>query len=171
MPLLTSNVIHKKVMEAFVLYLISLICLFGLVFLIWELKQSYSSYNWPTAIGKIIHSEIGSPKNIKTNYPYIYYKYTVNGKEHITRRLTMSLSHPTGKEILSDLLGKYPLGKEVEVKYHPIFHGHAVLEPGPKQLREYYVGIFVFALLLIVFSNSILYPKYNLLFKLISMVT
>jgi len=128
------------------------------VFLIWELKLGYSSYNWPTTFGEIVQSKTGALKITKIELPYIYYKYTVKGKEHITRRLAMYLTHPTSKEMVSELLKKYPKGKKVEVKYHPIFHGHAVLEPGPRQLREYYVCIFVFVVIFILSSISIFIP-------------
>ena len=149
-------------MEAYIVYLIAFITFLGVVFFIWELKLGYSSYNWPTTSGEIVQSKTGISKNKKTEFPYIYYKYTVKGKEYITRRLAMYLTYPTSKEILSKLLKKYPKGKKVEVKYHPIFHGHAVLEPGPRQLREYYVCILVFAIIFISSSVSIFILEYGL---------
>lgn len=157
-------------MEAFLIYLLPIASFAGIVLMLWELKQCYSLHNWPVTKGIIIQSKTGKVRNSKTEYPYIYYKYSVNGKEHISRRIGMYLTHPTGSELLKGLLEKYPLGKEVEVKYHPIFHKRAVLETGKKQLHAYFISGLVF-LVLFIFTSSSVFFNYNLAFELIKFLT
>lgn len=157
-------------MAAFLIYLLPIASFAGIFLMLWELKQCYSSCNWPATKGIIIQSKTGKARNSKAEYPYIYYKYSVNGKEYISRRIGMYLTHPTGSELLTGLLEKYPLGKEVEVKYHPIFHNRAVLEAGAKQLHAYYISGLVF-LIIFIFTSSSVFFNYNLAFEIIRLLS
>ncbi|MDH5612625.1 MAG: DUF3592 domain-containing protein [Gammaproteobacteria bacterium] len=156
-------------MEEFLLKLLSITCLIGFVLILWELKQLYSSCKWPETRGKIIQSKIGSPNNSKIEYPYIYYTYEVNGKEYTSRRLANYLTHPTDKEVLEMLLEEYPVGKEVNVKYHPYFHMRATLKSGPVQLPLYYLML-LSLLLISVFTGVLAIFNYNIIFETINVV-
>ena len=111
--------------------LIGLSCI---VFGIWTLAKAHSSRSWPSVIGIIQSSDIGSlgPRDKDTSYkPVIRYSYTVNGNDFSTSVICFGLESYSGSiDFAEGYVGKYPSGKRVDVFYNPFSPSIAVLEPG-----------------------------------------
>lgn len=150
------------------IYLIALAAFLGVVYMLWEQRQCYTSHLWPKTNGVIVQSKMSPVKgNRKQRANFIYYRYEVHGKEYYSRRLAMYVVNFFSHEDAARLLAQYPVDKEVTVHYHPIFTRFAVLEPGPRQTGIRMFMLVVFALFLIASLLPILAPGYNPVFELI----
>jgi len=140
----------------------------GSIYVLWEYIQGFKCSKWPSTTGIIVQSKIAPiQNNNKEQSPFIYYQYIVNGKEYISRRLSMHLAISVSNKKADILLEKYPLEKQVTVKYHPLFHRVSVLEVGSKQPL---IHLFMLIIMLLFFSISmvaILFPGYSPVFELI----
>ena len=146
------------------IYFLLIVSLLGALFIAWEYMQGYASRKWPETNGKIVQSDIKIiPGNKKEKAPLIYYEYIVGNQTYYSRRLTMNLAAVVKNDDAEKLLSKYPLGKEVHVKYHPIFKGYSVLEVGPKQP---FLHLFFFSFCILMFGLSVttlLKPDFDLI--------
>lgn len=150
------------------IYLISFASFIGAVVMLWEYIQGNKCHTWPSTTGVIVQSKMVSPKgNKKEKTNFIYYKYSVNGKEHHSRRLAMHLTTLFKNNEAAKLLEKYPVDKEVIVRYHPFFNGFAVLETGQKQTAIRVFMFIIFFLFFAISMQAILFPGYNPVFELI----
>jgi len=76
---------------------------------------------------------ISTEDRSKTSGSYraaITYGYTVEGVEHVGKRIVIGAVSSKKKARAEELVGRYPEGGEVEVHYDPEDPGSSVLEPG-----------------------------------------
>ena len=150
------------------LYLIAVTSFLGAIYLAWEHRQGYACHKWPSTKGVIIQSNLATYRNSKTmKTPSISYTFTVNDKEYYSRRLALYITKPLNNKEADELHQRYPVDKEVIVKYHPLFHSFAVLETGPRQVA---IRVYLFLILLLFFSISamaIYMPDIILIFEAI----
>jgi len=136
------------------LYLIAISSLLGLIYLAWEHRQGYVCHMWPSTNGVIIQSNLGTYlKSKKMKTPYIFYTYTVNDKEYCSGRVALYITKPLTNKEADEVQERYPVDKEVIVKYHPSFHSFAVLETGHRQAS---IRAYLFLMLLLFFSISVM---------------
>ncbi len=120
----------------------------GIVFLIvgiGTLVLGFSWYNnaketekWPTVEGVVVSATVNTHESDgSTMYkPVITYKYSVNGKEYTSPKLSFSDYSSSNSDYAYETVNKYPKGTKVTVFYNPEKPYKAVLEPG--------VGLFVY---------------------------
>lgn len=93
---------------------------------------SYSSKSWPAANASIIESKL---VDVKTNTgfkykPVVKYKYKVDGKEYIGDSLRfIDFNYGSHSKALK-VIERYPVGKELESRYHNNYPKMTVLDPG-----------------------------------------
>lgn len=105
------------------------------------LKNAKDSVDWPTAIGKITESKVGShTSDGSTTYSAdVTYRYTVNDQEIHSDRIWFGDNYSSSnRSTFEKITRKYPIGKEVKVFYMPDDEFVAVLEPGA--VTSSYIG-------------------------------
>ena len=139
-----------------------------LIYLAWEFAQGYLSHKWPTMHGVIIKSKLVTyKKSKKMKTPCIVYKYTVDKNEHYSRRVALYITKPLSNKEAQELIERYPEGKKVIVKYHPLFHSFAVLETGQRQIAIRLYMFFIFLLFFSALVMAIYKPDFILIFEAI----
>jgi len=154
------------------IYLLAVSASIGTLFIAWDYIQGYASRHWPVCDGVIVQSKLAAlPHNKKEQVPYIYYKYTVQGRDYYSRRLAMYVVQVFKNAQAEKMLETYPLGRQVTVSYHPLFRGLAVLEPGPSQLYTHLFLFLMFLLISVVSILAIVNPDLNLAFEALMFLT
>jgi hypothetical protein len=103
-----------------------------------KLREVQRAKAWPSALGKIIVSEVGSRKlrpgepgydvsgTGVRNEPNVQYEFMAAGQKQRGNRIT--IGEKTSVYELEGLLSRYPVGKEVTVYFDPAHPAQAVLE-------------------------------------------
>lgn len=131
--------------------------------LIYRLYGGLMSKRWLKISAKITRSEVkretifgfGMPKQLI--YPEIAFKYLVNGRWYTSRNYSFSLLRPKAKEVV----GKYPLDDLVQVVYHPLFPGFAVLEPGLPTIEAIILSVcFLWTSIMVIAGGWLVYTHW-----------
>ena len=102
-----------------------LLIISGLIafFIVLKIKNTaIKSKKWPSVEGVIEFSNwqtVGEPFDVK---PWVRFKYSVNGKEYISNKLSLwwsSRRYLAGKNTMNKIQADYPVGKSVKVFYDP----------------------------------------------------
>lgn len=126
----------------------------GLAFLVWEVAQGLRNWQWPRTEGIVLHSSSEAlPNNKKERRIAVIYEYAVGDKTYRSQRLRVSPIRVASADVADRTAGAYPVGKTVSVRYHPVIHRYAVLEPGLFDRKLYVVLLAIF---LVVFLSSTL---------------
>jgi hypothetical protein len=153
------------------IYLVAAVSLVGIFYLVWEYVQGYRSVKWPSTKGLVVQSSLGLVQgNRKEKALYVYYRYVVGGKYYHSRRIAMYVANLLPKEEAEKLKEKYSVNKEVLVRYHPLFHGFAVLESGQRQTSLRTFLLLVFLSIFLVSMVALLKPGFNPIFEAIKWV-
>jgi hypothetical protein len=90
------------------------------------------SLAWPTARGRILHSEatMRLGKGAR-HHPDISYEYDVAGKRYTSSLIRFSGAHFRSNDGAQRVVERYPVGAEVPVRYDPENPALAVLESSP----------------------------------------
>lgn len=98
-----------------------------------KMREVRVASKWPQTIGEIVESAIEAREKSNmdgatttANYPSIVYKYEVQGKEYIGKRISVGEQAPDFE--LQATIAKYPVGRTVPVYYNPGNPKDAVLE-------------------------------------------
>ncbi len=104
-----------------------------------------SSRHWPTTEGEVIDSRAeADPTSDSDGYrPKVRYRYRLNNREYVSDTLTYK-AYSTAREVVEEMVGRYPAGSHLQVHYHPRHPHRAVLEPGTT-LKAYLIPLFVAA--------------------------
>jgi hypothetical protein len=86
-------------------------------------KRARRTLTWPQVPGKILESKVVSSSDGESTIAQILYSYEVNGIPLQSRSVGAS-----GMMTASDIVGRYPVGRAVQVFYDPELPGSAVLE-------------------------------------------
>ena len=112
--------------------------------LIW-LWLGHSSRHWPTAQGEILDSRAEldptSTSDPPGHRPKVRYHYRVNDLEYSSENFTYKVYSMT-RQVVEEMVGRYPTGSQVQVHYHPWHPKWAVLEPGTT-LKNYRIPVLV----------------------------
>jgi hypothetical protein len=120
--------------------LIVALLLFGLLFGgfgLYNYNVGMKSASWPAAQGKIISSRVESTrKDQETNFrASVRYRYSIQGVSYIGTRITASDVLHRNRGSAEDILGNYPVAKDVKVYYDPAQPATSVLKVGlPKNV-------------------------------------
>lgn len=118
----------------------------GIFFLFYtwkDYKLAKKTRNWPQITGTIIKSEVISTlsrsgrRAHQVHYPDIHYKYNVDKQEYVSSQIFIgSIGQERTKKSSHKYVSKYPVGKQVMVRYSPYIYQlsdkekHSVLEAG-----------------------------------------
>lgn len=105
------------------------------------LNNAKNSVNWPTTMGKVTESKVGSHRSDgSTTYSAdVTYSYTVNDYEIHSDRIWFGDNYSSSsRSVFEKIVRKYPPGKQVKVYYMPEDEFTAVLEPGA--VTSSYIG-------------------------------
>jgi len=114
--------------------------LLGVGFSVWGwglIANARLSLSWPTTTGTVVHSEVtshDSRSDGKTTRMYsadVHYRYTVNGGQYSSDRVTLGDSSTSSAGGKQEIVGRYPAGARVMVYYDPDYPQSALLEAGP----------------------------------------
>ena len=90
--------------------------------------RAVNSRSWPTAQGRIIHSAV-VPGPRQSASARIRYEYQV-GTQKLTSQIVFFGDFIEGNSrVVGDLVGAYPVGREVTVRHHPAQPEVGCLEP------------------------------------------
>lgn len=113
-----------------------------------NILKARASVNWPQVNGRIISSEIKSHhhSNGSSNGPTywceeISYSYIVNRSEMDGNRISFDNYESVNPSQAQEIVGRYPVGKEVKVHYSPNDPAESLLEPG---VHGHTYGVFGF---------------------------
>ena len=113
--------------------------LFGLVggavaaFGLYNVWRGQASAGWPQATGIVLRSEVVDQSDSDGNSykPGVEYRYVVNGKEWIGKRVAFGLDSGTGnRPVAARYVQRFPVGATVNVFYRPDQPGTSVLVTG-----------------------------------------
>lgn len=103
-------------------------------------RMSRTAAGWPTVAGTIVRSEVesyeervgGANGTLTTFYrPVLEYAYAVGGQEYRSAQIRLNVALSGAKTFAEGVIGKYPQGTAVSVRYDPDNPSSAVLEnPG-----------------------------------------
>jgi uncharacterized protein DUF3592 len=92
-----------------------------------DLTKSLQCRRWPSTSGEILES---STEQASRGFQAILrYRYQVNGKEYIGRRLFFGDSLERSAEVIKKRISGYPLSEKVKVFHDPSRPHQSVLEP------------------------------------------
>jgi len=104
------------------------------------LGNAKASTSWPSVEGKVVSSEVerertsrrsGGRRRTSTTYEAaIHYRYTVNGTEYSSDRVSFGEYSSSNRAHAQGIVSRYPAGKTVQVYYDPNDPEVAVLESG-----------------------------------------
>lgn len=97
-----------------------------------SMRMGVASRSWPTAPGEVQKSGIEElpGEDAVTYIPIIDYRYVVNGKGYVGRRVLFGgLAIPT-RGNAQEVVDRYPVGQQVTVMYDPANPAESTLEPG-----------------------------------------
>ena len=107
----------------------------------------HSSHHWPTAQGEILDSraelDLTSASDPPSYRPKVRYHYRVNDLEYTSENFTYK-GYSMTRQVVEEMVGRYPTGSQVQVHYHPRHPSRAVLEPGAT-LKKYLIPMVVAA--------------------------
>jgi len=134
-------------------WLSMILCYVGLVLILGSftfLPEVYRVSKWPSVMGKIVTSNIGSRDSESTErriYANIEYLYSVNEVEYRAKRFKLGVQDivDSSEHWVNETLAKYPVNNEVQVFYNPHKPSDATLDRGLN------IRIFGFTLLGILF--------------------
>ncbi len=118
-----------------ILFVASIIVLFGLSLLVWnERKRTLLDQvrTWPATTGMIVESHVGyaRPKTDETDCLNFCYQYHVNGVSHIGRNLDLfGIVQAATLQEMEAIAQAYPQGAKVKVYYDPADVKVSLLEP------------------------------------------
>ncbi|MBI2499233.1 DUF3592 domain-containing protein [Candidatus Woesearchaeota archaeon] len=129
MAVYTTNSLTGTIIGKIIFIIIGLIFFISAII---NILRGYSSKNWPSVQGKIIHSDIQIQRDIRhgPNYsPTILFEYFINGTKYFSNRISFG-GTSTGLIGIQRILIKYPVGSDVLVYYNPQKPQISILEPG-----------------------------------------
>ncbi len=147
-----------------------------------ELRESWESTSWPVATGKITRSHLnaetlsvrrrGEDGIRRTVHEDSYtaeieYEFELDGVVHKGNRISVVQGGNLADEShVQMVLDRYPVGRQVNVSYHPQDAKQCVLEPGSWGGFFVYVGLSCFLIVLpVIVTWVVWHPKHS---KLIS---
>ena len=75
--------------------------------------------------------------------PKVRYRYRVNDLEYTSENFSYK-GYTKTRDVVEEMVGRYPTGSQVQVHYHPRKPSRAVLEPG-STLKKYLIPMLVAA--------------------------
>src|SRR5258708_8807875 len=131
---------------SFQFYLIGLAAfdIFVMVLLWYNHNLIQASLNWPSVPGRITESRISKPRQ-KSERPWVFYKYEVNGKPYTYSGINPGTVEDSGLEYAQQIVARYPNEKDVAVYYNPKNPRQAYLEKTTPKIQKnflFYLVIF-----------------------------
>lgn len=128
-------------------YLI-LFFLIGLLFF-WPgmavLRNGLKGRKWPSTKARITHSRVDKKmyrwrgSNWTENLPDVRYKYSVDGIEYSGEQAHFGKYK---KKKLEEIVRQYPIGKGIDIRYHPHKHHLSLIRPLPVSFHAYFfIGV------------------------------
>lgn len=120
------------------------ICLYAL----FNFYVGYSSKNWPTTGGKVIHASVITKTNKaissknKHYHPVVWYEYKLKNKVYKSKTIGNFVGFGNNKVYAENLIKDYPENSEIKVFYCPLYPGVAVLLPEMQQTAAHYLLLF-----------------------------
>jgi Protein of unknown function (DUF3592) len=111
------------------------IALYGMLFFsIWQLLKSISASKWPKTKGEIIYSGVEEEYDSEgsTYKPHIEYKYSVNGKEYLSKIYAFGYMSSSFRFLSRNIVNSFPSKSSVLVYYNSKKHSESVLMAGIK---------------------------------------
>lgn len=110
---------------------------FGLAALIFFLayRRRLSRANaWPVILGEVVESRVEERGSLdsgptrRTYVPVVEFRYEVGGHSYASRQVAVGLQVSGSRAIADRVVGRYPVGAQVEVHYDPANPSEAALE-------------------------------------------
>lgn len=113
-----------------------------LALVIASLRDAAAMKRWPVAKGRVLSSKVeeyqeivkgqafGSRNRMTLYRPAVVYEYEVAGQRYESKRITQSPGLNRGvPDFAAEVVGRYPAGSSVDVRYNPRHVAESVLEP------------------------------------------
>ena len=119
----------------------------GTGILIWHiliLVNALNSANWPTAPGKIISSEVVSRRDQDSTtmyYAEVKYSYAVEQRTYTGNRVSFVNFGTNHSRDARHIVGRFPAGVKVSVRYNPDEPSESVLESRVSWLVYLFMGV------------------------------
>lgn len=131
----------------------------GLTYWGWNILQNArASALWPTADGVVTRSEVTrstDPDNGDSYSPEVTYTYTVNNVSQTDKTIKFGENSYSSRRKADEVVGNYPVGKNVTVYYDPEKPERSVLEPGVSGGSYIVIGIGIFFILITMVVSAI----------------
>jgi hypothetical protein len=115
-------------------------------------RRAREAQRWPKAVGRVIVSKVQSytddssdSRTRRLYRPVIEFAYSVDGKEYRSRQRELGAQTGGSESWAQTIKAKYPVGREVEVRYDPANPATAALE-NPIGMTFLALGVSVFCL-------------------------
>lgn len=121
-------------------------------------RRAQAAKKWPVAPGEIASSQVKQEHRYTAQgyrlyfIPEIIYRYRVNGRDYESRRINFNVAQGVTEAWAQSFVDRYPVGKKVNVSYHPVRPEESVLEHTEVSLIiGWFILIFVVVLFGIIF--------------------
>jgi hypothetical protein len=103
-----------------------------------KVAEGRASEGWPTAGGKVTASSVATHRSYdshdhREHITYgadVRYTFEVAGAAHTGKDVTLADMSTSSRSSADETVGRYPVGREVQVHYDPDDPDHCCLEPG-----------------------------------------
>jgi hypothetical protein len=106
---------------------------FLLSYMLIGLWLGVSSRRWPTIEGEILESRAEVDRTSDAGHvsyrPKVRYRYRIGGREYVSENYTYK-GYSTARQVVEEIVGRYPTGSQVQVHCFPRRPKWSVLEPG-----------------------------------------
>ncbi len=109
----------------------------GFVRFLGEIRRAFQSREWPSAMGKVLVSEL--EYNDEVHDPCVRYEYIVEGVKYLGDRIMFMESRTNIEGPGKRLVARFPVGEPVDVYYEPGNPNNAVLIPGAASGRLFWM--------------------------------
>lgn len=134
-------------------FVVGIILLIGLTawgaFATWFAWLGLRCRYWPTVECEILEVSENEIHTRNSSYwrPYVYYKFAINGQQHLGSTISYRLHIQTNSKAARTLIAPYTVGSKYPVFYDPSNPKRSVLKPGPSIAMILIAGMGVIALL------------------------
>lgn len=134
----------------------------ALVFFLAYRRRLGRANAWPVVPGEIVESRIeergslNSGSRHRTYVPIVEFRYAVAGNSYASRQVAIGLEMSGSRAVADKIVGRYPLGAQVEVHYDPANPSEAALE-NPTRASWVLLGIAAACLAIALYTSRILH--------------
>ncbi|WP_236782254.1 DUF3592 domain-containing protein [Aliivibrio fischeri] len=140
-----------------VLWMVLVMCIFGVAVPLYLLNQFNASFEWPTTKGMVVDTWL--ERYYSTNSDHVHYNvgveyiYTVGGEIYHKKDKNDITGIIPGYSLeeAEALAGEFPIGEMVDVYYNPERHNSSVLKPTKNLILFIFPAVFGSILLVILY--------------------